>query len=291
MRVEIIQGGRVLRQYNHEGRSYVEAPPTGVYQIRLVNNSPHNRLGVVSVDGRNIIDGEVAGYTGGGYVVGPWQSVTIQGWRRDDAKAAQFEFTPQEASYAAAVGDGVKNTGIIGVAVFAEKPKPPPRRVVRKRIIEEYSYRDESFGGQTLGGVTRSWNADHDGGEPICSAVPCSASIQPESTKGVRKSRSRGVTDGRLGIDSLHEEREITDCDDGVELGTGFGNETDMFTVTTTFERASEAPMLVIQLQYAVREKLKAWGVPVHETPKSPSAFPASTGPSVAPPPGWRGNR
>jgi len=289
MRVEIIQGGRVLRQYNHEGRSFVEAPPTGTYQIRLVNNSPHNRLAVVSVDGRNAIDGEVAGFDGGGYVVGPWQSVTIQGWRRSDNTAAEFEFTPQEASYAAAVGDGTKNTGIIGVAVFAEKPKPPPQRIIRKRIVEEYSYDT----GQTLGGGMRgcgdtfgSRSFETTDGATTVNSIPCSASVEP--TKGARldarsRSRSRGLVEECA--------REITDCDESTELGTGFGNETAMFTMTTTFERASESPILVIQLQYAVREKLKSWGVPVREVPKSPAAFPASTGPSVPPPPGWRGGR
>jgi hypothetical protein len=50
MRVEIIQGGRTLRQYNHEGRSYIEAPPEGDYFIRLTNDSGALRLAVISVD-------------------------------------------------------------------------------------------------------------------------------------------------------------------------------------------------------------------------------------------------
>ena len=56
----------------------------------------------------------------------------------------------------------------------------------------------------------------------------------------------------------------------------------------STFERATTAPAEKIEMQYAVREMLVKWGIPVYEAPPKPEAFP---GPSVAPPPGWRANR
>ena len=74
----------------------------------------------------------------------------------------------------------------------------------------------------------------------------------------------------------------------GLELGTGYGKEVAMHTQTTTFERATEAPAMVLQIQYAVREVLISWNVPVHETAPTPDAFPASAGVSVPAPPGWR---
>jgi len=124
MQVELIQNGRVLRQINHEGQGYIEAPPEGTYEIRLTNNSPHRRLAVVTIDGVNINTGKDGSYEGSGYAMNAWQSFTLKGWLRSNSEAAAFEFKPNEASYAAGTGRGTKNTGVIGVAVFDEKPKP-----------------------------------------------------------------------------------------------------------------------------------------------------------------------
>jgi len=133
MRIEIIQSGRVLRQHNYEGRSYIEAPPEGEYTIRLTNTlqrarTPNGQTGrqlaVVSVDGLNIITGEKAGFSDPGYVVLAGQTIEIPGWRRTDSEVAAFQFKPQEGSYTAAMGNGTSNTGVIGLAVFNEKAKP-----------------------------------------------------------------------------------------------------------------------------------------------------------------------
>ena len=75
------------------------------------------------------------------------------------------------------------------------------------------------------------------------------------------------------------------------DLGTGYGQKQTMYTTETTFERASTEPSYLIQVQYAMRERLIEWGVPVTKPSPSPSAFPASPSPRIAvrAPDGWTG--
>jgi hypothetical protein len=299
MNLEILQGGTVLRRYNHDGRLYAEAPPQGAYELRLTNNSITKRLAVVSVDGINVVSGDDASVDGGGYVMGPGETLTIPGWRRGGEKVAKFTFQPQEDSYANRVGKGVKNTGIIGVAVFDQKPSIT--NILRSRGGHgSFGYPSGSLGipisansGDELYGATMDSlsmsddgddglqfiNAAHDGSQPTLSAT--AASTGQMST--------RGLTDGSAKMGRPLKRRKTTKSAAPVQLGTGYGKEVQFHTETTTFERATMAPALVIQMQYAVREQLVKWGIPVYENPPKPDAFPAS--PSVAPPPGWQASR
>jgi hypothetical protein len=116
---------------------------------------------------------------------------------------------------------------------------------------------------------------------PVASAAP--AASEPTRSSG-KRARRKQVQSEMRGV--LRRRRQTAEP---VQLGTGYGKETTMHTETTTFERATPAPVLRISVQYAVREQLVRWGVPVYEEPPQPEAFPAS--PSVAPPPGWQARR
>lgn len=110
-----------------------------------------------------------------------------------------------------------------------------------------------------------------------------------DMAREVSASASVPQTLGGSGGRGLKARKRVTrSASEPVELGTGYGKEVSMFTQTTEFERASVSPSAVIVLQYAVTEKLIEWGVSVPQQPPEPQAFPASSGPSVAPPPGWQ---
>ncbi len=79
---------------------------------------------VTSVDGVNVISGETASPTQSGYVLEPYGSVEIAGWRKSMTRTAAFYFTDLGDSYAARTGRP-GNVGVIGVAVFQEKVAPP----------------------------------------------------------------------------------------------------------------------------------------------------------------------
>jgi hypothetical protein len=120
------EAGVVLPVYQHAGNSYVPGRPGARYALRLRNRSPARLLVVLSVDGVNVISGATAAWNQVGYVLGPWQQTDITGWRKSDREVAAFEFSALEQSYAARTGRP-DNVGVIGMAVFRERPPPVPQ--------------------------------------------------------------------------------------------------------------------------------------------------------------------
>ncbi|MDP3669271.1 MAG: hypothetical protein Q8R69_06240, partial [Telluria sp.] len=117
--------GETLTVYRHQGEHWVAGRPGARYAVSVRNATPGRVLGVVSVDGVNVISGETAAWQQTGYVLSPWQQHAITGWRKSDAEVAAFHFTASSASYAERTGRPA-HVGVIGVAVFREKPLPSP---------------------------------------------------------------------------------------------------------------------------------------------------------------------
>ena len=116
---------QVLPTYAARGASWVAGRPGNRYAIRLSNRSGQRVLVVLSVDGVNAVSGETAAVGQTGYVLGPWQTTEITGWRKSLTEAAAFYFTALPDSYAART-DRPDNVGVIGAAVFRERYQPPP---------------------------------------------------------------------------------------------------------------------------------------------------------------------
>ena len=117
--------GATLPVYRHLGEYWVAGRPGARYAVSVRNATGARVLGVVSVDGVNVVSGETASWEQTGYVLSPWQAFDITGWRKSDAEVAAFHFTASQASYAARTGRP-DQVGVIGVAVFREKLPPPP---------------------------------------------------------------------------------------------------------------------------------------------------------------------
>jgi hypothetical protein len=117
--------GITLPTYADRGRLYVAGTPGHRYAVRLTNRSGGRVLAVLSVDGVNAVSGQTASPEQTGYVLAPWESTEVAGWRKNLDEIAQFNFTALPDSYAARTGRPA-NVGVIGVAVFAERA-PPPR--------------------------------------------------------------------------------------------------------------------------------------------------------------------
>ncbi|HET9445954.1 MAG TPA: hypothetical protein VFO35_06830 [Steroidobacteraceae bacterium] len=111
--------GRTLPIYEHEGRLYVAGEPKHQYELRIRNSSAGRLLAVTSVDGVNVISGETAAQQQSGYVLGSWDSVRIEGWRKNLDEVATFYFTRLADSYAARTGRP-NDVGVIGLALFRE---------------------------------------------------------------------------------------------------------------------------------------------------------------------------
>ena len=122
--------GRRLQVHWHEGRAYVVGKPGNEYRIAVRNRLREDLLAVVSVDGVNVLTGQAADPSQGGYVISPQGRLDIQGWRRSLHQTAAFYFTSLADSYAARTGRP-DNVGVVGIALFRKRHTPPPSPIGR----------------------------------------------------------------------------------------------------------------------------------------------------------------
>src|SRR5262245_18271629 len=116
--------GRELPVYWHEGKAYVVGKPGNEYSVSVRNSAGEDLLAVMSVDGVNVLSGETASARQGGYVVSPWDSLDVKGWRKSLDHTAAFYFTSLGDSYEGRTGRP-DNGGVIGVALFKRQYERP----------------------------------------------------------------------------------------------------------------------------------------------------------------------
>ena len=137
--------GSTLEAHYFHGEYWVAGAPGARYAIDIRNGSGGRLLAVTSVDGINVISGATAGWNQGGYVFNPDERYQITGWRKSDAQVAAFTFTASPNSYAERTGRPA-NVGVIGVAVFRERP--PPMSYAPPRIAESAAARQTPLAGE-----------------------------------------------------------------------------------------------------------------------------------------------
>src|SRR5205823_2906617 len=96
--------GTALMVYVKDGRRYIVGAPGHEYAVRIRNCTGERILAVTSVDGVNVVSGETASPEQSGYVIDPYGSVEIVGWRKSLERTASFYFTDLRDSYAARTG-------------------------------------------------------------------------------------------------------------------------------------------------------------------------------------------
>ena len=108
---------------NGDRRHYFEAFAGRNYSVVLRNNSGR-RVGVLlTVDGLNVVNGEVTRLASDEpmYVLGPWESATIRGWRSSMDEVRRFVFVDEKRSYASRTGQANSDMGWIRVLAFREQ--------------------------------------------------------------------------------------------------------------------------------------------------------------------------
>ncbi len=126
--------GRALSTYYHRGDTFVLGQYGSRYNVRVNNHTGRRIEAVVTVDGRDAISGDLGDYgSQRGYVIDPYGSVLVEGFRQSNSNVAAFRFTSPGDSYSGRRGSA-QHVGVIGVAVFKEKAHrrpvsvaPPPR--------------------------------------------------------------------------------------------------------------------------------------------------------------------
>lgn len=233
--------GRSLAQYSDGARQWIAGEPGHRYAIELYNASHQRVLVVLSVDGVNAISGQTAATNQGGYVLDPWERITVEGWRKSLHNVAAFEFTRLPDSYAARTGRP-GNVGVIGMAVFAERQplrwsEAPLRQ--RPKLQAPAGPADDASGelDERAAGSSRAPDAH-----------------EPQALAEDRAARQY--------------------------LGTGHGQQSWSPARQTQFVRASNHPQQIAELYYDHAERLVALGVlppprpPVGCPDPRPLAFP-----------------
>ena len=136
--VQVEVGGRATPLYmspRHDSRLYFQASKGRNYGIRLTNQTGE-RVGVLlTVDGLNVINGNLSSQSRHEpmYVLDPWESTVIQGWRTSLNEVRRFVFVDEQRSYAERTGQGNGDLGWLRVTTFRENGawqrfKPQVRR-------------------------------------------------------------------------------------------------------------------------------------------------------------------
>src|SRR6266581_609880 len=122
--MEILIGGTPLLEYAARGTNYVEAVKGREYSVRLRNRTGERVAIALSVDGLNSIDARTTSAADARkWILGPYETITLDGWQTSTTTARRFLFTTEERSYGAWLGR-TQNLGLIAAAVFREK-RPP----------------------------------------------------------------------------------------------------------------------------------------------------------------------
>jgi hypothetical protein len=228
--------GSSLPTHRHDGKLYIAGIPGHRYSVRLNNRTGSRVLTVLSVDGVNAITGQTASPGQSGYVLDAWQSTEVEGWRKNMSEIAQFNFTALDNSYAARTGRPA-NVGVIGVAVFREKPP-----VWRERDDKISMHEAES----------QPRSKDSAAAPPP--AAPATAGVPAQAAKSANApaGEARGAADTMAQRPAPKPEES---------LGTGHGARESSYASYTTFERASSSPDEVDSIWYDSYKNLIARGV------------------------------
>ncbi len=124
--------GNPLRTFSHHGRTFVLGDMGERYVVRIANHGSRRLEAVLSVDGRDAVSGRTDDPAHNrGYVVAPFSSVRVDGFRTSLDSVAAFRFTDPSDSYAERLGSS-SDIGSIRVAFFQERERPVVAREDRR---------------------------------------------------------------------------------------------------------------------------------------------------------------
>src|SRR5579872_1576902 len=118
--VSILVNGKKLKQYSHQGKTFIESRIGTEYTIEIKNNTAGRVLAVTSVDGLCVLTGEPCTEKSRGYIIDPYSPLVIKGFRYSDTEVGAFKFDKKEKSYAKETQDKEAQCGIIGVRIYQE---------------------------------------------------------------------------------------------------------------------------------------------------------------------------
>lgn len=316
--INILVNGNRCKQYNHNGRIFIEAKEGSEYAIEIKNNTWKRILGLCSVDGLDIITGKTATSDAGGYVISGMNSCKFDGFRFSNDKVAKFVFSFKDRNdgYAASKEDGSeKNVGVIGVRLYLEKEKPAPI-VIREEHHHHHdhypSYPNRPWWGSgtpsypsyptiwcdaTYSTSMDSGMADMqtytsnaaDNSGPVKYDATLDSSKKRSFTKSINNASSQlkgsNKSMGKITSNAMQNASPLRG--QGFDMATKWGEAKESRVVEVEFERGLLA--LTTNIYYASRQSLLDMGVPLgnEKQVSFPEAFADSK--YAKPPKNWVG--
>ena len=256
--------GAALSSHFYNGEYWIAGKPGARYAIQIHNRLGERLLAVTSVDGVNVVSGATAGWDQTGYVFGPGERYQITGWRKTDAEVAAFTFVDSPNSYAERTGRPA-NVGVIGVAIFRERPSQP---VYSPPMI-----------GQSSGQAAEPRASESDSASPGESMAKSPAARASNSAAAAEAQASRAMPAPIP--PSVAYPPALTSVPapaPAPKLGTGHGEREYSYVNHTEFLRMQTQPNEVIRVHYDSLDNLFAMGIIKRPRPQPPTAnpFPAS---------------
>jgi hypothetical protein len=251
--------GAVLTPYRYHGEYWVAGRPGSRYAVEVRNHLGERLLVVMSVDGVNVVSGDTAAWDQGGYVFSPGELYQVTGWRKSDAEVAAFTFTESPNSYAERTGRSA-NVGVIGVALFRERP---PQPIAAQLAPPAEIARIEA---------------------PVAAAAtPPRASFPPQLN-----ALSAPAVQAPAASTNAMQPPAPPPAAPEPKLGTGHGNREYSFVSNTQFHRMQSTPNEILHIHYDSRANLIAMGIIPRGRPPATygNPFPGSEPSYVPDPPG-----
>jgi hypothetical protein len=241
--MEVLIDGTPICEYPARGRIYVEALKRREYSVRLHNRTAERIAIALSVDGLNSIDARTTtARDAKKWVLGPYETITLDGWQVSSATARKFFFTTENKSYGNWLGK-TNNLGLIAAAVFREKRRP----------ISNYNgWPYDAPLGQREKGESKE-DGSNSGPD---AAQPPTAMGQPESMPSPGKDEGSSDSSGS----TLRKRSDIQPKKSDDLAATGIGEETSHPVQQVTFD-SEETPSAVLELRYEYRDSLVRLGV------------------------------
>ncbi len=287
-----------LDAYRNRGRLYVLGSPGQRYAVRITNHSDHRIEALLSVDGLDVIDGQPADLRKRGYIVAPYDTVEIEGFRVSTEQVASFRFSSVRNSYAGRKGIA-RNIGVIGLAIFAERhrvarprpaPIPMPHTSRRGPGASPYDRRASEGNRQDRqprpGDDAAPRSAPEADGEWYEASPPPPPASKPSQgqealgdtstspsrryRRGERANQAPGRSAGRAGgsASQAKRSRDSACCrphkPQRPGLGTAFGERRHSAITWTQFVRATpRRPTATLELRYNDYHGLRAMGIAI----------------------------
>lgn len=268
--MSVLVDGNKVREFGHQGRTYIEGRKGCTYSLKLKNNSAQRVLVIPSVDGLGVIDGEPATDASRGYIIPAYSAIQVDGWRSSLQDVAKFVLTDKQNAYSTTPQGTPVNCGVIGAKVFAEKVKitityTPP-------VEHHHHYHD-----RIIKEPCHPWHPWYP------SPIWCSTSVT-EGMMADNSSTKPAITSANY-MQALGEVKcsNVNDCIPDFDVGTGWGEIKSQPVTETTFDRGEELGLL--EIFYASIESLEKIGISLSKAlAVTTSTLPQSFGGFCKPP-------